>query len=84
MDKILKFSASWCGPCKSLSMILENAELKVDVESVDIDEDTVLSSKYGIRSVPTMIYVRDDVEIGRITGAQTIEYINNWIDTMNF
>lgn len=84
MDKILKFSASWCGPCKSLSTILENVELSVDIENVDIDEDTVLSSKYRIRSVPTMIYVRDDVEIGRITGAQTIEYINKWIDTMNF
>ncbi len=78
-DKILKFSASWCGPCKALSMTLNGEDLGVPLEEVDIDQSAELSSKYGIRSVPTLVYVRGDTEVSRLGGAQTLSKVKDWI-----
>ena len=78
-DKILKFSATWCGPCKSLSMTLHGEDLGVPLEEVDIDQSADLSAKYGIRSVPTLVYVRGETEVSRLGGAQTLAKVKDWI-----
>lgn len=78
-DKILKFSATWCGPCKQLSMVLKGEDLGVPVEEVDIEANSSLAQQYGIRSVPTMVYVRDGEEVSRITGAQSLDKIRDWV-----
>ena len=71
--KILKFSASWCGPCKMLSKTIENIkdEVPYPVEEIDIDNNTEMAQKYGIRGVPTMIIVDGDKEVKRKVGAMT-------------
>ncbi len=43
MRKVLKFSASWCGPCKMLSKTIEGIETDVVIEEVDIDEQSELA-----------------------------------------
>lgn len=78
-DKILKFSASWCGPCKSLTMTLKGEDLGVPVEEVDIDENSDLAVQYGIRSVPTLVYVRGGTEASRLGGAQTLAKVKEWV-----
>ena len=78
-DKILKFSASWCGPCKALAMTLHGEDLGVPLEEVDIDQSADLSAKYGIRSVPTLVYVRGETEVSRLGGAQTLAKVKDWI-----
>jgi thioredoxin 1 len=80
--KILKFSASWCGPCKSLAMVLNGMDLPVPVEEVDVDSNTDLAAQYGIRGVPTMVAVSDSGEISRITGSQTEASIRKWADSL--
>jgi len=70
--KLLKFHAVWCGPCQGLSMLMNNIqdEIKIPVESVDIDSDNTTAIKYGVRSVPTLILVDDSgVEIKRHSGS---------------
>jgi len=57
--KLLKFEASWCQPCKSLSAIMEGLELPVPVERVDIDQNMQRAREYNIRSVPTLVLVDD-------------------------
>lgn len=70
--KVMKFYADWCGPCKALSNTLEGVETDVVIESVDIDHDSTVAMKYGVRGVPTMIMVEDDgTEIKRKTGAMS-------------
>ena len=54
MKKILRFTASWCQPCKGLEMNLNSAKLEVPVEVIDIDEDEDLATQWQIRSVPTL------------------------------
>jgi thioredoxin-like negative regulator of GroEL len=76
--KILRFTASWCQPCKALAKNLEEANLNVPIEVIDIDVHTDLASDYGIRSIPTLIFIDENIEVKRITGVKTIEQLKEW------
>ena len=78
MKKILRFTASWCGPCKTLSKNLEIADLELPIEVVDIDMHEALALEYGIRSVPTLVMLDENIEVKRITGAKTVNELKDW------
>lgn len=61
--KLIKFEASWCGPCKMLTKTLENIEIPYEVVVVNIDEDLSTPKKYGVRGVPTLVLLNDDKEV---------------------
>lgn len=67
---LVDFFATWCGPCKMLAPILEQTsqELPIDIYKVDIDESEMLSRKYGIMVVPTMIIFVDGKMIEKFSG----------------
>ena len=70
-DQIYIFSASWCGPCKSLkSFLLQNPKLVEghSVSTIDIDDYQELKEKFNISAVPTTIIMRDNKEQARIRG----------------
>ena len=69
--KILKFSASWCAPCKALTQQLAGEDLGAPVQEVDIDENTELTKQYNIRGVPTLVLIDGDVEVKRMSGFAT-------------
>lgn len=58
---IVDFYATWCGPCKALGPVLEDmAEEyggRIDIYKVDVDKESELSSVFGIRSVPTLLFI---------------------------
>lgn len=58
---LIDFYASWCGPCKALSPILEElAEEyagKIDIYKVNVDDERELASLFRIRTVPTLVFV---------------------------
>ena len=58
--KVLKFYADWCGPCKMLSKAIEGADVNLEIVNVDIDDDSVLTMKYGVRGVPMCVVVDED------------------------
>jgi thioredoxin 1 len=81
MKEVLKFSASWCGPCQALSMTLKGmVDIGVEIKEIDIDEQLDLAAQYGIRSVPTLVVLQDGNEVRRKSGAlnktQITEFIN--------
>ena len=78
MKRILRFTASWCGPCKSLAMNLESAGLNLPIEVVDIDLYDNLAREYGIRSVPTLVMLDENIEIKRLIGSRTINELQEW------
>ena len=80
MKKVLKFSASWCGPCKALAMTMNSVMTDVEIENVDIDENMELAAKYGIRGVPTMVMLEDGHEVKRVSGALTKDKLEGWLN----
>jgi thioredoxin 1 len=78
--KILRFTASWCNPCKTLASNLEKINTHIPIEVVDIDIHTEVALQYGVRSVPTLVMLGDtDVELKRIVGVKTIPDLEKWI-----
>jgi thioredoxin 1 len=67
--KVLKFYATWCGPCKGMTMLLNNMDNLPEIEEVDIDANNEMAMEYQIRSVPTLVKLNDaGEEIDRYTG----------------
>ena len=58
---IIDFYATWCGPCKMLSPVLEElaAEYagKIDIYKINVEEEEELAGIFGVRSVPTLLFV---------------------------
>ena len=85
---IVDFFATWCGPCKMLSPILEKVEEDskgdFNIVKVDVDESYDVAKKYGIMSVPTMIIFKDGDEQEKIVGLrqknQIEDAVRNYID----
>ena len=80
MNKILYFTASWCGPCKALAPTVQQLQSEgLNIQKVDVDNDQSLSAQYGVRNVPTLIKVDSNgVEVGRLVGNQSADVIKEW------
>jgi len=77
MSKIYYFSAPWCGPCKMLGPVMEKSGLPF--EKINVDNDSSLSAKYGIRNVPTLVKVdASGNEISRLVGNNPLDKIKSW------
>lgn len=79
MIKVVRFTASWCAPCKGLAMQLANVETDVPIEVVDIDEQMDRAATAGVRSVPTMVMYDGDTEIKRVSGVLSSDKIDEWL-----
>jgi thioredoxin 1 len=80
MVTVKKFSAVWCGPCRALAPVMNEIKgqfSNVKFEDYDVDEAYDEATQYGIRSVPTVIIVKDGKEVERFTGASSkMAYVN--------
>ena len=81
LDKVLKtdkpvvidFWAEWCGPCRMVAPIIEQLaeEYKdnVIVGKIDVDENNEATTKYGIRNIPTILFIKKGQVMDKIVGA---------------
>ena len=75
--KYLYFSASWCGPCRTLGPIMNNVSQQIPVQKVDVDSEFELASQYNVRNVPTVVLLDNGQEVKRFVGVQPKEtYLN--------
>lgn len=71
MLEVKKFYGVWCGPCRVLTPVINEIKEQfpsVKFHDIDIDDDYEEATKYEIRSVPTVILIKDGVEVDRIIG----------------
>ncbi|WP_426217779.1 thioredoxin [Pseudomonas sp. DWRC2-2] len=80
--------APWCGPCKALAPALDEAAVKyadtLKVVKVNVDENPDISSKYGVRSIPTLLLIENGEEVERLrSGSRShlFNFINGHFDT---
>jgi len=81
---LVDFWAPWCMPCKMMAPVLneiaEEANIKVQVCKVNVDQYQSLASKYGIRGIPTTVVFRNGKEINRFVGCfQRSEDVQQWM-----
>ena len=81
MKRIIRFTASWCGPCKALAKNLEVANIEVPIEVVDIDIQSDVATDFGIRGVPTLVMMDENTEVKRLIGSKTVNELQEWATT---
>jgi len=70
---VVDFWAEWCGPCKMIGPILEDLsheyEEKVIIGKLDVDDNNDVTTRYGIRNIPTILFFKDGVQVDKQVGA---------------
>ena len=70
MKTMKYFSAVWCGPCKAFKPVInEIASEGYSIEFIDVDQEQNKATKYGVRSVPTVVIEENGIEVDRFVGS---------------
>ena len=68
---VIDFYATWCGPCKMVGPVLEELDAENDqltIVKVNVDNELDLASKYGVQSIPNMIFFKEGKAVTQIIG----------------
>ena len=75
---LLDFWASWCGPCRMVSPIIDEiAEEREDIKvgKINVDEEMELAAKFGVMSIPMLVVIKDGNVANKAVGARPKEEI---------
>ena len=83
---LVDFWAEWCGPCKVIAPVVEELandyKGKIKFGKVNVDDNNMLASEYGVRSIPTLLIFKNGAVVNQIVGAVPKEKITAILDTV--
>jgi thioredoxin 1 len=83
---IVDFWAEWCGPCRMVAPVLEELAGeyadRLAVGKVNVDENRQIAARFGIRSIPTLLFFRDGAQVDQVVGAHPKATIKGKIDQL--
>lgn len=83
---LLDFYADWCGPCQNLLPTVEKLsdEYKgsVEIQKVNVDQNRELASKFGVRSIPALFFLKDKKIVDQINGVVPESVLRHKLDSL--
>ncbi len=74
--EVLFFNASWCGPCRQMKPIVAQLRRQgYHMRDIDVDRNRAMAEKYGIRAVPTFVFLENGAEVSRFSGGTSRDHL---------
>jgi len=81
---LFDFVAEWCPPCRQMEPVLaaiaKDYAGRVEIKTIDVEEDRDTAAKFDVRAMPTLVIVREGREVGRLVGARPRAFLAGMLD----
>lgn len=83
---VIDFWAEWCGPCRMIAPIVDELaaeyEDRVLIAKCDVEQNDEITMKYGVRNIPTIVFLKDGAQVDKQVGATSKEALKQKIENL--